>query len=365
MIRLLNKVIVTQYYKINTGFFLVLFLLLFGLLNGQATIDLHHFLMESIMSDYRFLLGAMALWLLYTIKSASYTHKELRNPSNAYLYTMHSMGNTRQFALWLLCHTQLMLPIFIYGGITISIGVINGQLGFATLFLVYQLVLCLVATLLSCNTINSTWKYILPAMPAIIQRTRKRPFTFLLHYSLHMRKSTFVGLKLLSVLLLKGLITANEVEINKESVAVLIMFLVSAHSLLPVYYVRFTESYLSFIRNMPIRQTGIFFTAVFTYAIIFLPELAFLLLNSRHALSTSIILQLYTVAITQLMFYTSLQYVPHISTDKYFMIVLGMFFATLLFLASFNLTLLAVTEIAGAAIFFKLFYRKHEPLITH
>lgn len=365
MNRLLNKAIVREYYKINTGFFLVVFLLLFGLLNGQATIDLHHFLMQSMMSDYRFLLGAMGIWLLYTVKSSSYVHKELRNPANAYLFTMQSVSNGRQLSIWLLCHFQIMTPVLAYGTIATAIGIINEQYAFAGIFLTYQLMLCVVAALLSRNTVNSTWKHVLPHLPTLLRRRRKSPFTFLLHYSLHMRKSTFVGLKVLSVLLLKGLITANEAEINKESVAVLMMFLISANSLLPVYYVRFAESQLAFLRNMPIKQASLFMTVTLTYAILFLPEVVFLLLNSQHALSVAIIADLYVVCITQMMLYTALQYVPRVTTDKYFLIVLGLFFATLLFIASFNLLLLAGTEMVVAAVLFGMFYRKYEQPTSH
>lgn len=360
MNRLLNKAIVTQYYKLNTGFFLVLFLLLFGLLNGQATIDLHHFLMQNIMSDYRFLLGGMAIWLIYTIKSASFVHKELRNPANTYLFTMQSLGNGKQMGIWLLCHLQLMLPVLVYGACTIAIGIANGQFGFAGIFIAYQALLCCLSAVLSCNTINSTWKHLLPPLPTLLRRTRKQPFTFLLHYSLHMRKGTFVGLKILSVLLLKGLITANEMEINKESVAVLMMFLISANSLLPYYYVRFAETQLVFLRNMPLKQVSLFLAAALTYAIIFIPEVTFLLLNSQHALSLAIIADLCFVAISQMMLYTALQYVPRLNTDKYFLLVAGLFFATLLFLASFNLALLAAIELIVAALLFKFYYRNYE-----
>lgn len=361
---LLNKAIVTHYYKLNAGFFLVLFLLLFGLLNGQATIDLHHFLMQNIMSDYRFLLGAMGIWLIYTVKSASFVHKELRNPSNVYLFTMQSLGNGRQFGIWLLCHMQLMLPVLVYGAFTIAIGIANGHIGFAGIFLAYQAMLCGLSAALTCNTINSTWKHVLPPLPTLLRRSRKHAITFLLHYSMHMRKGTFIGLKILSVLLLKGLITANEVEINKESVAVLMMFLISANSLLPFYYVRFAETQLSFLRNMPVKQASLFLATAFTYAIIFIPELAFLLLNSQHALSLAIITDLYFVAISQMMLYTALQYVPRLTTDKYFLLVAGLFFATLLFLASFNLALLAATELIVATVLFKLFYRNYELPVT-
>ncbi|GAA4460684.1 hypothetical protein GCM10023093_03740 [Nemorincola caseinilytica] len=361
MNKLLSKAIVAQYYKINTGFFLVLFLLLFGLLNGKATIDMHHYLMQNITSDVRFLVGAMVIWLMYDVKCILYCHKELRNPAGSYLYTMQALSNGRQFRLWFFCHVQMMLPVLVYGGITVTVGMAHGQPLYASIFLVYQMLLCVVSAMLHRDTVNSTWKQLLPPLPIFMQGMRKRPVTFLLHYSLNMRKGTFVGLKVLSILLLQGMIAANQVEINKESVAVLMMFLISAHSLLPMYYLRFAETRLAFLRNMPVSTVSIFLTIVFTYAIIFLPEIAFLLLNSRHALSWQVMLQLYAVAMSQMLLYTSLQYVPGVSSDRYMLIVVVLFFATLLFLASFDLGPLIAVELALSVILFALFYRNYEP----
>lgn len=362
MNRLLSKAIVAQYYKINTGFFLVLFLLLFGLLNGQATIDLHHFMMQNITSDWRFLAGAMIIWLVYDVKCVLYCHKELRNPAGNYLYTMQSLPDGRQLWLWLLVHAQQMLPVLVYGCITVAVGIAHGHAGYAGIFAAYQLLLCMASAMVHRSTLNSTWKQALLPQLRVMRGMRKRPITFLLHYSLNMRKGTFIGLKVLSVLLLQGMIAANQAEINKESVAVLMMFLVSAHSLLPVYYRNFAEHRLSFLRNLPVSAWKIYVTIVFTYVVIFLPEIAFLLLNSRHALSWQVMLQLYAVAISQMLLYTSLQYVPRISTDRYTMIVVVLFFATLLFLASFDLAPLIAVELVLATALFIRFYRGYEML---
>src|SRR6185312_14192715 len=98
---------------------------------------------------------------------------------------------------------------------------------------------------------------------------------------------------------------------------VLIMFLISAHSLLPLYYVRFMEEELGYFRNLPIRVMRWLGAYVLTYAIIFLPELAFLLLNTHHALTWEIMLSLYAVAVSQMTLYTAIQYIPRMTTERY------------------------------------------------
>jgi hypothetical protein len=362
MKQVLAKTLVVQFYKINTGFFLVAFILLFGLLNGKATIDLHHGIMRQITTSWSFAAGAMAVWMLYNIKCITYCIREIKNPANTFLFSMQSLSNPYHFWLWLSCHTTLLMPMLAYAGVTVAVGLTEGKPLLAVLFAVFQGLLCCSAVVYY-RLINNTWRKPLIRTPETLLNTKKRFHMYLLHYSLTMRKGTFIGIKILSLLLLQGMVFANAYEINKESICVLIMFLVSAHALLPVYYVGFMENDLAFIRNLPVRALHKYLVFVFTYAIIFLPELLFLLLNGHHALPLTLTLSLYAVAVSQLALYTSIQYANKITTDRYFMIVTGFFFASLLFLASFNLWVLFAVESVVAVGLFVGLYPRHEQQI--
>jgi len=355
----LTKTIVMQFYKINTGFFLVSFILLFGLLNGKATMDLHHHIMQNICSSLSFAAGAAVVWSLYTVKCVTFFLKNIYAPANTFLFTMQSLSNRRQMFLLLQCQALLLSPVLAYAGVTIAVGLSNGNILLPALFATFQLALC-GSAIIYYRAINSTWHQPAFRVPSVWANKRKPFITYLLHYSLNTRKSTFIGIKILSLLLLQGMVMANSYEVNKESICVLMMFLISAHALLPAYYVQFMENSMSFLRNMPITLGRKYMVYVVTYAVIFLPELLFLLLNSKHALPLQLICALYTIAITQLSLYTSLQYLPRLNTDRYTGIVFGFFFASLLFLASFNLWLLAIVETIAAIALFSTLYTKYE-----
>ena len=360
MIGVLSKAIVTQYYRLNTGFFLVLTLLLFGLLPGNATVEMHRFLMLQITESWLFLAGATALWVAYASKCLLYCHRELRNPTNSYLYHMQALPWWRHYVLWLLVHLQLLLPTLLYGVATVALGLHGHHWVMAVLFALVQVLLLVVPPVLSTYTTNNTWRHYPLRVPTLLSGRRKLPATFLLHHALYLRKGTFIGLKALSVLLLQGMVAANTNEINKESVAVLMMFLISAHALLPVHFVHFVAIRLRFLNNMPINRARLMLTGAFTFAVIYLPEFLFLTLNGRHALPPDMIVALYVVAIAQTMLYGALFYLPHMTVDRYTMVVLGLFFVTLLFLASFNLWLLGLTEgVIAVAIFYR-YYRQYE-----
>jgi hypothetical protein len=71
-------------------------------------------------------------------------------------------------------------------------------------------------------------------------------------------------------------------------------------------------------------------------------------------------LSLYAVAIAQTMLYAALLYLPRMTVDRYTMVVLGLFFVTLLFLASFNLWLLCIVESVATVAIFYTRYRQYE-----
>lgn len=361
MKQVLFKTFVTRFYTINTGFFLVTFILLFGLLNGQATIDLHHFLMERIGNSPMFFLGAIAIWCLYAFKCLAFMVRTIKTPANGFLATMQCLPDAQQKMILATCYLAMLVPVLAYGGLAVVVGAAEGGKLLPVLFAMFQLSLTGVSWI-AFNMINGTWKEPAFKIPLLLPCIRKPYVSYLLHFSLADRKGTFIGIKLLSLLLLQGIVIANKNTVDRESVCVLMMFLVSAHALLPLYYTSFMESKLSFVRNMPVTKSRLVLTYTVTYMVTFLPELLFLLINSKHAISMTQVMSLYSVAIAQMLLYTAIQYAPGITTERYTMVVFAFFFASLLFLASFNLWPLAITEVAIALMVFQRFYYRYETL---
>jgi hypothetical protein len=350
MCSVLFKIWVTRFYKINTGFFLLLFLLLFALLDGPSTIKFHQAIMRGITGSYAFLGGAMLVWALYSFKCVNFCLKEIHQPANSILFRLQSISNKRQFRLLLACHSALFAPLLLYAAITIVLGIREHHYLLAGIFLLYQLAMCGIGAGVYFQQLNNTWKKPAFTLPAILIIRKKHFLFYLIHYSLSNRKSTFIGIKFFSLLLLQAMLATNSNKLNKESVCILIMFLISAHALLPYYYVRFIEGELGLLRNLPITIAKRGFIFVITYAIIFIPELLFLLLNGYNVLPIPLIFSLYMLGICQLSLYTALQYLKNMHSDRYTTVVFGLFFISLILLASFNLWLFALLE-AIVAIF--------------
>lgn len=362
MRNVLVKTIVMQFYRVNSGFFLTVFILLFGLMNGKAVIDMHHQIMRGISSSFSFFAGAAFIWIAYSIKCLNFTTRTLKDPSGAFLYTMQTLSDKQQKTLFVMLQFMMMVPLTVYGLIAVAVGYSYGNILYPTLFLLLQATL-FASGIIPLRTINNTWneKHFRINLPDRKFNIAQR--WYLLLYSVNDRKATFAGIKLFSLLLLQAMVAANRTEPNRESFSFLILFLIAAHAMLSAYYVRFTEQQMSFLRNMPISRSHHLTNYLFTYSVIFLPEMLFLTINAQHALTLQVIGSLYTSAIATSLLYTSLQYLPKLTTERYITYVSVSFFSSLLFVASFGLWWYSLLTITLAVAIFFTGYHKYEPTI--
>ena len=119
-------------------------------------------------------------------------------------------------------------------------------------------------------------------------------------------------IKIFSMLALQLLVMLNTDKVSKENICFLILLSISAHALLPSHYVRFLETEMSFLRNLPIPLYKRLSQFTFTYLVILVPELLFLLYNEISIMSMSGILSVYLLAVTRLSLYSAIQYLPGI-----------------------------------------------------
>lgn len=360
MMQVLSALVVSRFYKLNAGFFLFLFIILFGILPGADTIHLHRGLMLAAVSTPLGLLLATVVFVVYNLKCISFCIRELDLPENSFVYNMQGLSNRQQFAALTSVHGAIYLPMLTYGAIMAATGVGVGHYAGSAAVLIILCLMLAIGTYAAFNKINGTWKQPMLALPDIRVFRNKGFFSYLLHYSINSKKGAFISIKIFSLLALQFLVALNADKAGKENTCFLILFCISAHSLLPGYYVQFVETELAFLRNMPMtlaKRGGQF---VFTYAVILLPELLFLLYNEINIIPLATILSLYLLAITRLSLYTAIQYLPDMNLNKYTGVVFVMFFVTLILLASFSLWLFILAEIVATVVLFGLFYYRYQ-----
>ena len=357
---LFASLIVTRYYKVNAGFFLTLFIVLFGIMSGAESILLHHALMSAATSSLLYTLAAIAIFALYGYKCLSFSLKMLNLPENNFLYNMQGLSNSRQLLLLFNTIMAMYLPIMLYGSITAYIGFTENHYLTATLIFTALLFICCSSTYICFFRLNTTWKQPIFSLPTFVLSKKKKYLFFLLHYSLDNRKGAFITIKIISLSLLQFMVALNNDKPGRENICFLILLCISTHALLPLYYTRFIEHDMPLLRNLPLPLAKRYSIYIFTYALIFLPELLFLLWNESSVLPVAAILSLYTLSICRMSLFTSLQFLKKMTTDKYTSVIFVLFFVTIVLLASVNIWFVAFSELGAALIIFATSYYSYE-----
>ncbi len=360
MAGVISKLFIQRFYKVNAGLFLVSFIALFGIMSGVDTLNFHHALMRAITGSATNMLLAFVVFGLYNLKCISFSLKEIQKPENVFLFQVQGVSDMRQLLLYTYCHASLYLPVFMYGVIAAIIGFKDGHVVLAVFMLLWQGAMCLAGAYITFHQLNTTWKYPAIRLPEINFIKKRGYYFYLLYHSLYNRKGAIVGIKILSLVLLQFMVALNADKPSKENVCFLVLLCISTHALLPVYFADFQEKQLGFMRNMPLALWQRYALYFVTYALLFLPELLFLLWNERNVLPLSVIFSLYALAIGRLMLYSSLQYLKNLTLDRYTGLIFVMFFVTLVLLAAINLWVFSGIELALSAILFGRLYYRYE-----
>ena len=358
---LLFRLLVARFYRINAGFFLVILIVFFGLMSAKEVVMLHTAIMEAVTGSALFCGISLCVFLLYNFKCIAFCMRELDAPESGFLYNMQGVNSTKQYLLFLQCHTANYLPFLVYGAFTVYIGVSGHNYFLAGVIGAWQLLMCLAGAYICFYKVNFTWKKPMVTLPEYNLFPRKSYSMYLVYYSLYNRKGAFIAIKIFSLLLLQFLVSLNADKVSRENICFVILFVVSAHALLPLYYSRFIEQELSYLRNMPLSLWYRYSVYVITYAIIFIPELLFLLWNEHQVMSIWVIISLYCIAVSRLCLYTSLQYFQKLNTDKYTLLVFALFFVTFMLLATVSLWPFIIAESAISVILFLILYYRFEP----
>lgn len=358
----LTTLFVKQFYRMNTGFFLVCFFVLFGIINFHDMVYFHYSIMERAGEPY--VMGLlMSIWLLYAFKCFSFGYAELQIPTNSFLYQLQGLGDAKQLSLFSCLQTLMYLPALVYAILTTGVLFAKGNIVAGSLIILYQGALIVIAALLYRARLNSTYKQ--SSIAKLFQKLsfaqgEKKFRYWLLHYLAQHRKGALFGIKTGSLILLQVMVSYNANNLNFESVCFLMMGLIGAHAILPYYLREFTETQLSFVRAMPLGLPQRFTWYLLTYAVLLLPELAFLLLHVKSALPVVMIFVIYLASVAQLSLYSSLLYLPNMTVEKYMLFVACLFFISILLLAAFPIGWFVAATFIVSFLLFILFYERWE-----
>ncbi|MBO9733076.1 MAG: hypothetical protein J7623_30830 [Chitinophaga sp.] len=365
---ILSKIFTQRFYIENTGFFLVLFYGLFGVVNGSNLLAYHKGLMLGFLGNYSFLILVLLLWTAYALKCSGFILKTFNLQGYDFLFpTMGSIEKPARIRIWLLLHTAIYMPVLIYAGIALLVAIQQHY---------YISALCIVIL----NIANCIWPLTLYerklSQPDVIfftghlQRWINRHFTkppvlFFIYELLTNFPRRIVSTKLFSagVLWLTFLIMRQGGYFDLRGLQIGVMLSVLTHMQLMVHHRAFDDTYLNFMENLPISLLRHYSRLIGVYIIMFLPEMIIITANAYTKSSPMGLITVFATALSLLILFRVLLFFPKMNPEVHVRYtLLTSFIVLFMVLGNYEWPAILLLQAASAIIFFKK-YRQYEPYI--
>lgn len=357
--KLLFNILVSQFYKLNSGFFLFIFLVLFGIVEPGQIVSYHLGLMQLVLYSVAGMGLAMATWMYYGYKCVSFVLAGLEKQENSFLINLQGLSASKQGLVLFCCQILIYLPILAYTGIAVSLGFQTGQVARATIILVFQTLICLGSAYLYYRKINGfhkkrvTFKLFQPNNVQLL-----KPFIlFPVCHILYERKFVWLVLKAFSSFVFYLVFVLHRADFSLGYFRLLFLITILAHSMLVFYCFEFVEKKMAFTRNLPVSRNYRLLTYVVTYLIILLPEFCWMFLYAAGIMSWPEILLTYCAGIGQLLLLTALLYLPKMQLERFAWVICLIYFLSAILLSTSIAAILLVEVGVALLVFYRSYYR--------
>ncbi|HEY9044760.1 MAG TPA: hypothetical protein VIN08_02645 [Ohtaekwangia sp.] len=304
------------------------------------------------------MLVVLAAWLFYTIKSWQYIVRQLQASSQVFLYySVTSFSQIRQMGSWCLVQLVILIPIILYGIMTLVVSIFYGQFHIPVLIFLYIAFLTIASASIYTYTMRNLGSAGRSITSVVVKSWPKPLFSLPVYELLHTQKLAWLitkGFSLAALLALFSFFPDIPME-GRSGVYIMMLMASVAHAGLIYQEHRFTENYMSLLRNFPYNRMRLYGEQMLRYAIILIPEL--LLLLALGSVNTALVLYFFSVG--YLLLLASILYIPTINLRGYLWLTAILFtgyFIAVLFGGGWLLALLAIP--ASFSIYYSNYYRK-------
>lgn len=353
---ILVKVLVVPFYKVNTGFFLFLFLLLFGFMDASEIVLCHRSLMQTIAATGIGLGVAMAVAVLYNYKCVAFVVSCLERPENGFLVNLQGIPVREQLLLLLLCQFILYLPVLLYLGLTILVGLQYGLIGFSLVLLIFLLLSCAGSAGLYFLKLNSYHKPAAAFKLPVPQNYSKQPVLYAAYHLLHEKKLAWAAVKLFSGFIFYLVFVVNRADFSLPYFRLLFLICTLAHSMLVYASFEFAEKQLAFTRSLPISRSKRLLAYLITYLLLLLPELCWLVAYSGNLMTWRELLLTFAAGLGQLLLLTAVLYLPNLHTQRFALFACLIYLVSAVLLPSGIAVVLMVEIVLALYIFYSRYY---------
>jgi hypothetical protein len=362
--KILQSVLVNHFYKLNAGFFLFLFFVLFGAVRGGQLIEFHLGLIQAVLGGPLFLSIIIFIWALYTIKCINYVTKRMMEPGLNFLTCLNHLPKKRVWRWMCFVHFEVYFPVIAYVVIILFVAIRAHQYQEALIILFFNSLFFLAAvqiyfkTLQEHSTDSVFLKIKIPSLP-INYPFFLVPFQFIWLE----RKLMLLLTKLFTLVYLYGFIQFYEpYRYDIRPVLLSFLLIITAHTTL-IFQLRFFESdYLLFSRNLPIPIFKRFVDCMGLYFVLLIPELLFIWKGYPLHFNLIDFSQILMMVLAIPLFLHSILYTSIMNSDEFMKMVFA-FITVLFFLILYNpgILLFVFVLLLAFVFFFFHFYEYEKP----
>ena len=276
--QVLVRTLVKEFYRANTGFFLLVLLLGFGFLKTPE----HEAIASALAFNPIYYLVPLGLWTLYAVKTLSFCFTAKRQPANWFLTDLNLLVASKRKPLILYIQYLLLAPIFGYSAFLAFTAFQQGQTNSALLVIAGNAIILLVSGHLlhgkliqptdsNTNSRFRNWTSLLP----------RRYSMYFVHHLFQRHGLPLIVNKLFSIAIILGATAIFQVEgIDFRYLALGMLITSAINAGLSFKHQEFESHSMKIFRNLPTSNLSLFGKDAVTYLLLSLPEIIVLFGNN-------------------------------------------------------------------------------------
>lgn len=360
---ILLKVTVQQFYRLNAGFFLVVFFLAFGIQQPTSLLISPAFLTGAVVSPW-FIVFVLILFGLYYLKCFNFIQKTLRAPENEVLYVGSLLPRLNVLISFGLTYLLVFLPAFAY---TILLGFyafMVHKYAVVVSIMLYNLVLLFFTTIYFYYQLKQTR----PAyseenfINVLEKKLLSWPLWWPLRYLMRQEKVMLGLTKLLSLgVLYAFLVLYPYPQYDLRPTQIGFLTAVAVQAMLVQQIQVYQETALFFLRQLPQAAGYRFIRQGIIFGILLLPEVILLFRYNLQTTTLISLLLLYFFGVSILLVFHALLYLPGTAQEAFLKQVFFLFMGYLLLLLYYPpLYFLSGFSLLLAFLLFRKYYFRYE-----
>lgn len=363
IIRILQRSVISPYYKQYAGFFLFLFFVLFG---TQRSFDdavlFHSAIMSTILTSKMFFTIAMGVWLFYTFKVLHFIYSTISKPQYLFLQTLHSLSYAQRFTHILYQQAILLLPATIYFLFVISLGLYHQHYLSVAGIIIVGLLLWIGSTVVGVRLLAIAGNNNKAGITQkVIRIFPNNLIGFILKFCTQHIFSSLVTIKLISFFCLYGLARLDNEVYEQRILWMIYISALVGHGVIVYKIHEFTETGLTILRNMAYPIAKIILSLLAVYTILLIPEIWALKSIATHQHQIADYSWLIIFGPCFLLLIHGLLYTDQQKLEHYFSLLFGIWIVFVFFSLSPHRWLMTGFAVLLALICFYTSYYKYQP----